>query len=853
MLLSTGAALIMTPLNTSLFSLLFLLLQIPSDIPESTSDFRDFPRLQSLDLSHNQITHIEDAAFSHLLALNELNLDGNRLKDLTDTMFEGLTNLTVLDLRNNKIKSISEFVFGPLRKLHTLYLLSNRLSRISDIVNVVISCPHLPILYLGSNNFSSFESEPFPFPLNVSELDLSANPLHRFMLHSDLFPRLKTLSLSNIYSQFQWDVSNKTFLKTLKTLDLSWTNFTTETYESVFKSVGSVENLSLRHVGRLLDRPLLDLACGIPSLHKLDLIMNSIPILNDHLLQSCTNLTDLDLSSNSITNPTESSLRMLTRLSKLDMSRNDLSQVPLTIRNMSSLTTLRLAYNHISKLHCLDFASLWQLTNLSLNNNNLVELNSCVFQYLHRLKLLDLDDNFIFQFDDSFSTMLPNLLILSANIARLQKGVFKNMSHLQDLNLKSARGTLVKEGRRSHIQHATNLPSLQILVIYVPLEICLLDTQHLLRGFVTLKEFSSVHLFCKSPHKDMFRDTPLLQDLSIYQNDNLCLDPEVFQPISHLKFLDLSANHMKSLDFLSQANLTELQKLVLRDNDLIVINETVFEALPSLKYIDLSENPFVCNCSNVGFIQWVLTNKQVYVYDAFSYRCASPPSDEGNLLLDFHVQACLDFPGFICFIFSSVLVLVTLLSTFTYHFLRWQLVYGFYLFRAFVYDRKKARQGCAEVYDAFVSYNVHDEDWVYKELVPELEDRQGWKLCLHHRDFEPGKAIMENIIDAIYSSRKTLCVISRHYLQSEWCSREIQMASFRLLDEQKDVLILLFLEELSAHDLSPFYRVRKLLRSRTYLSWSGARSHRGLFWERVRCALQCGAEISADNPLPDDV
>uniref|UniRef100_A0A8C6UEH2 TIR domain-containing protein n=1 Tax=Neogobius melanostomus TaxID=47308 RepID=A0A8C6UEH2_9GOBI len=319
----------------------------------------------------------------------------------------------------------------------------------------------------------------------------------------------------------------------------------------------------------------------------------------------------------------------------------------------------------------------------------------------------------------------------------------------------------------------------------------------------------------------MFRDTPLLQDLSIYQNDNLCLDPEVFQPISHLKFLDLSANHMKSLDFLSQANLTELQKLVLRDNDLIVINETVFEALPSLKYIDLSENPFVCNCSNVGFIQWVLTNKQVYVYDAFSYRCASPPSDEGNLLLDFHVQACLDFPGFICFIFSSVLVLVTLLSTFTYHFLRWQLVYGFYLFRAFVYDRKKARQGCAEVYDAFVPI-LHNTPPLIQIL---------WNII-------SGKAIMENIIDAIYSSRKTLCVISRHYLQSEWCSREIQMASFRLLDEQKDVLILLFLEELSAHDLSPFYRVRKLLRSRTYLSWSGARSHRGLFWERVRCALQ---------------
>ncbi|KAJ3587615.1 hypothetical protein NHX12_011212 [Muraenolepis orangiensis] len=34
-----------------------------------------------------------------------------------------------------------------------------------------------------------------------------------------------------------------------------------------------------------------------------------------------------------------------------------------------------------------------------------------------------------------------------------------------------------------------------------------------------------------------------------------------------------------------------------------------------------------------------------------------------------------------------------------------------------------------------------------------------------------------NITEAIYGSRKTAWVISRHYLENEWCSREIQMAS----------------------------------------------------------------------------
>nr|UZH24401.1 TLR23f [Mugilogobius chulae] len=236
---------------------------------------------------------------------------------------------------------------------------------------------------------------------------------------------------------------------------------------------------------------------------------------------------------------------------------------------------------------------------------------------------------------------------------------------------------------------------------------------------------------------------------------------------------------------------------------------------------------------------WAIKNKQVQVANAFQYRCSSPLALDGHFLLDFKVQSCWEDISFLCFMSSSALVLLTLLSSFTYHFMRWQLVYGFYLLQAFLYDSKKKRQGCRHVYDAFVSYNVHDEEWVYGELVPELEEQQGWKLCLHHRDFQLGKPIIENITDAIYSSRKTLCVISRHYLQSEWCSREIQMASFRLFDEKKDVLILLFLEELSSNQLSPFYRIRKLVRSRTYLSWNQARGNKALFWEKVQRALDC--------------
>ena len=65
------------------------------------------------------------------------------------------------------------------------------------------------------------------------------------------------------------------------------------------------------------------------------------------------------------------------------------------------------------------------------------------------------------------------------------------------------------------------------------------------------------------------------------------------------------------------------------------------------------------------------------------------------------------------------------------------------------------------------------------------------------------------------------------------------MCSYRLFDEQKDVLILVFLEDIPDHQLSPYYHMRRLVKRHTYLSWpqAGAGQHPGLFWQNLRRAL----------------
>uniref|UniRef100_A0A3B4A9S5 TIR domain-containing protein n=1 Tax=Periophthalmus magnuspinnatus TaxID=409849 RepID=A0A3B4A9S5_9GOBI len=858
------------------------LTEMPSDVPSSAlslsvkhfnltrlgrSDLSGLGQLQTLHLGSNQISHIESGTFLYSSALTQLSLSENELTVLTKDMFDGLSSVNFLHLGINQIQFIPKDAFGPLTKLRELHLPNNNLNQISDIVNILVSCPMLQVLNLRKNHLISFESDRFPFPLNITDLDLGSNPLRKFTLHQNVFPHLKSLSLSPLRLDLEWDVSDDSFLQNLRTLDLSSTDFAFETYKLIFQSVASLEDLALRVVKTLLARGLLDFACKIPSLRKLDLRANALSVLSDSLLQQCSDVTHLDLSGNSLSVMSQSSLQTLRRLSWLNLNTNALTQVPVAVRNMSTLTFLSIAKNDLKKLECSDFLGLQRLTELILTNNRLTDLNSCVFQDLLNLKILYIDQNLLYTFDKQFSVTMRKLLVLNAKgtIGLLQKGVFQNMTHLRVLavgkgafiddgafegltdlrylsyspmfNTETGAGLESASGWRSLSQQFSNMPSLQILVITLPFSMCPVLPRDVLQGLNNLTSFSSSRFFCK-PHPEMFLFAPRLLNLEITDNEQWqSPDPKILTPLRDLRKLDLSENHLQSLDLISEANLTKLERLILTNNELKIIDEHVFDSLPSLKYLDLSGNLFVCNCSNAGFIQWVLSNKQVYVARAFQYRCAYPLSHQGELLLSFNVRSCWESEGLICFVTSSFLVLVTLLSSFVYHFLRWQLVYGYFLFRARLYDRKKRREGSTHVYDAFVSYNVHDEEWVFHHLVPELEERQGWKLCLHHRDFEPGKAIIENITDAIYSSRKTLCVISAQYLQSEWCSREIQMASFRLLDEQKDVLVLLFLEELSSNQLSPFYRVRKMMRSHTYLSWTQARSHRGLFWERVRGTL----------------
>ncbi|KAI4882052.1 hypothetical protein NFI96_007680 [Prochilodus magdalenae] len=855
------------------------------------TDLAHLSKLTHLNVSHNVLHTVEDGAFRNLVALQELNLAFNKLGTIEGELFHSLLNLTVLRLDQNTLKSVNASVFLPLTSLVMINLSRNHLRSIQELQSL-FTLPSLSSVYAASNEFATFQTwEISNTSLNLKVLDLSYNPLQILRITGDIFPNLEFLNLAFISRCMKWDVQDRNYLRNVKRLNFTGTQMVTEEIRTALYMVNSsLANLRLEYLGVSKVKPLIEVACMINSLTTLRLKENNIVSISNQEFRLCKQVTVLDIARNSLMNISKLAFASLGKLSQLVLCNNKLKSVPSALKNLSTLEILDLSYNAITALQCSDFANLTSLVKLHIYRNPLISLEQCPFQNLYslqeliigsdiitlkgfktgllKLEVLDLAKNKLNSIHKGDFKCLQNLtyLYLQDNqIEKIETGGFEGLSNLIVLDLQSNKITQssikasVFSGlsklrhlnlNNNYISYSSeksfqsppfaSLGSLDSLAIHsqghegmgnVP--------SNLFQGLTSLHVLWAGSLNIKSLHPETFTYTPSLHILELSKNELTSLSPETFRPLKQLRRFSMVKTGLQSFDFLVQANLTRITMLFVRENAIAVINKTVIKFLPKLMYIDLEKNVFLCDCTNAWFINWTINNKDTQVLNADEFKCSYPSNLRGKRLLDLDVNSCSVAVGFIFFIFTTSLVLLTLLGSFLYHFLKWQVVYTYYLFLAFLYDSKHRRKEKMHdfQYDAFISYNTRDELWVMRELLPQLERQQGWKLCLHHRDFQPGKPILDNIVDSIYGSRKTICVISRHYLESEWCSREVQVASFRLFDEKRDVLILVFLEEIPAQQLSPYYRMRSLIKKRTYLTWPKAGKGTHVFWEKLRVAL----------------
>ncbi|XP_041640048.1 toll-like receptor 2 [Cheilinus undulatus] len=306
--------------------------------------------------------------------------------------------------------------------------------------------------------------------------------------------------------------------------------------------------------------------------------------------------------------------------------------------------------------------------------------------------------------------------------------------------------------------------------------------------------------------------------------------------LSFLKELYISGNKLRSLP--DGGFYPGLAMLSIQNNDLQTFSRNILNAYSNLTSLKASTSTYICSCDFVVFMKSEVVHHQVSIRDEFkSYICDSPDGERGRSVGDvslsvFECHTALAFSLLCLFILGVILLIVGLCHKFN---VLWYLKMTWTWLRA---KRKpKLKKGELE-FDAFVSYSEMDSSWVEAHLVPELEQVEPrLRLCLHKRDFLPGGWILDNIMDAIERSHRTLFVLSQHFVRSEWCKYELDYTHFRMFDHNDDSVVLILLEPIDKDSIpKKFCKLRKVMNSKTYLEWPDDNTQIPRFWQSLRKA-----------------
>lgn len=247
-------------------------------------------------------------------------------------------------------------------------------------------------------------------------------------------------------------------------------------------------------------------------------------------------------------------------------------------------------------------------------------------------------------------------------------------------------------------------------------------------------------------------------DLSSCNLDQL--DMSYFKRATSLRELLLSGNKIKYIP--SKWESPSLQMLALDGNSFGLISKESFEHMHQLSHLRAGNNPYHCTCELHAFIQDTNSNGKINLTDwPWNYRCYHPEpllNTDLSKYLPGQVACDIRLVIIICVAATAGVLLILMLICYIFD-LPWYTKATYQIIRAKYRAHKEKAAGEAEhfTYHAFISYSHCDADWVRDKLLPCLEDNGNpYRLCIHERDFMPGRWIIDNIIENIENSHKVL-------------------------------------------------------------------------------------------------
>nr|XP_009303036.2 toll-like receptor 13 isoform X1 [Danio rerio] len=836
-----------------------------SEIPPEA--FNGLTNVTSLTISYNFSENCSKVAldFSHLPSLTSLSISDYSLSLLASNVFETIPLLQNLILANVCLRDMSEVLC--------------RLSKVKTLKHFTLK--EFLLKRLQYPNCSVFNTSDISTEFNIEEVNLHFatvehvdegalkvfGKLSRFVFSVSSTDFLRDLSLIGVHKiktlDFKVDLLNVADLCTaaklygINSIQVKYktTNFW-PTHTNISGGCKNIKDVMLDTI--LYPANLLDVNCVFQIFSNLTIIS-----IYKHVLRS----DDFQTLCASFPQTVKHLSAMDLRLKKVD------TIVSHQFMCFPNLETLIFTSSKIVVIEDFAFIGLNKLKELNLRKNKISSIHRHTFSGLHELLVLDLQENPIIYIEPksfghftNLSSLLlgdlnfpPNMSLIKLHLSDIFGGIPSNLSNvfissgLRPMHLMIGSNTTLNNGLNLHIKGQyvivedcnslllTSVVKLQIHAAYMSCE----------NDFIGKYVPSVVSLEFQSMFSDNIGDLSVINQLFHLKtlklrNIEFTNQPNtgiMFHNLTKLETLILSNCRIFFLDGSLTKDLKALTKLLLSAKHTVNILQSFVEHLVHLEYIHIDSIDLYCSCDNAWLFSWVKDNRKVEVVvsnpSMQNLQCFIGNEFDQLNFVSYVKENCLFDLDFVLFTSTSVFLCIFIVVVLMYNFVGQYLKPFYHIANGWFREALRMKEKQQYRYDAFVSYSGKDEHWVIEELLPNLEQRGPpfLRLCLHSRDFQLGHDIVENITDSIYASRRTLCLVSRNYLNSNWCSLEMQLATYRLQVEHRDILILVFLETIPSCLLSSHHRLARLVKTRTYLDCPQEPEMHDAFWDRLWCKL----------------
>ncbi|XP_077523256.1 protein toll-like [Amblyomma americanum] len=701
-----------------------------------------------------------------------------------------------LDLRRNMIGDIDALLTSIMPNLKTAYFDYNKISSIPDFST---SKSMIKELVFRNNRIVQIAPTAFKSFKEMSRLDLSNNNIRHL-------------------NETAFSANSR-----LESLILNWNRLTTVT--GVFNRTPQIRHLRLsfnqiRNITAAFN--------GLTKLRSLSIRNNLLTCIPDDTFRDNRGLQKVTLNENDIQWIGRDAFQGLDKLKIITLRNNRLLTLNNSMRNLPKLQYIDASFNAIQGLETGEFARNINLAAVLLAGNNISSVKGA-FVAATYLRMLKIDGNRL-------------LLISRGDFAPKMRSkpslIINNNPLMCDCRL----AWLVHNNSQVRLKEQFTCMGPRWLQGKSMLSL----TEDDLVGWEDDCE-SGCHCRCKedpSGVRVMTVDCSKAKlghfpkrlpgnTTALYLQDNglVLLDDRLKRKAPRLQLLSLRNNRLT--DFNVSAVPTTVTSLDLRGNRLKQLPYSLVTE-HTFTFLWLSDNPFRCDCADYNFSQWIQAHGEV-VRDAREIRCgrSSNPAVSGKQFVSLgQKQLCpASMPKgtlFLLLVLGLLVIILTLLA-----------IYLRYGRAAKLWARTLGVCGwtpCTEeqdlylekLLDVFVSFSSKDTSWVNDELLPRL-DILGLSYCTYERNFKGDFLLQDIIRDAIACSRRTLLLITRNFVESEWCRWEFRLAHQRALDDINRLVIVLVDEE-AAGALDGDLRL--YVRAANHLRWGEPN-----FWERLQRSL----------------